>query len=77
MGGMLKHGKLNSCLSRGRVQIRAPAQRVGDFLAAPPMRRPRRVKPTYRPAFAWFDLRRSPSAAHYRYLAASAATAWI
>ena len=36
---------------------RAPAQRVGDFLAGRPSTGPGRVKPTYRPGVTWTDLR--------------------
>ena len=36
---------------------RAPAQRVGDFLAGMPSTGPGRVKPTYRPGVTWTDLR--------------------
>ena len=35
---------------------RAPAQRVGDFLAGRPSDRPGRVTPTYRPGVTWCDL---------------------
>ena len=35
---------------------RAPAQRVGDFLAGRPSTGPGRVKPTYRPGVTWCDL---------------------
>ncbi len=35
----------------------APAQRVEDFLAGRPSRGPGRVKPSYRPAVKWTDLR--------------------
>lgn len=36
---------------------RAPAQRVGDFLAGRPSTGPGRVTPTYRPGVTWCDLR--------------------
>ena len=36
---------------------RAPAQRVGDFLAGRPSTGPGRVKPSYRPGVTWTDLR--------------------
>ena len=36
---------------------RAPAQRVGDFLAGRPSTGPGRVQPTYRPGVVWGDLR--------------------
>ena len=35
---------------------RAPAQRVGDFLAGRPSEGPGRVQPTYRPGVVWCDL---------------------
>jgi len=35
---------------------RAPAQKVGDFLAGRPSDRPGRVTPTYRPGVTWCDL---------------------
>ena len=37
---------------------RAPAQRVGDFLAGLPSSGPGQVRPSYRPGVAWTDLRR-------------------
>lgn len=37
---------------------RAPAQRVGDFLAHRPSTGPGRVRPSYRPGVVWTDLRR-------------------
>ena len=36
---------------------RAPAQRVGDFLAGRPSAGPGRVEPSYRPGVTWTDLR--------------------
>ena len=36
--------------------FRAPAQRVGDFLARRPSAGPGRVKPSYRPGVTWCDL---------------------
>ena len=36
---------------------RAPAQRVGDFLAGRPSTGPGRVTPSYRPGVTWTDLR--------------------
>ena len=36
---------------------RAPAQRVGDFLAGRPSTGPGRVRPSYRPGVTWTDLR--------------------
>ncbi|MBR2047863.1 MAG: hypothetical protein IJ960_04620 [Oscillospiraceae bacterium] len=38
---------------------RAPAQRVGDFLAGVPSTGPGRVQPTYRPGVHWCDLRQA------------------
>ena len=41
----------------GGKDYRAPAQRVGDFLAGRPSAGPGRVKPSYRPGVTWTDLR--------------------
>ena len=42
----------------GGGDYRAPAQRVGDFLAGRPSAGPGRVHPSYRPGVTWTDLRR-------------------
>jgi uncharacterized FAD-dependent dehydrogenase len=41
---------------------RAPAQRVGDFLAGRPSTGPGRVLPSYRPGVTYTDLRELPAA---------------
>ena len=40
----------------GGESYRAPAQRVGDFMAGKPSDGPGRVEPTYRPGVTWCDL---------------------
>ena len=41
----------------GGSSYKAPAQKVGDFLAGVPSTGPGAVKPTYRPGVVWCDLR--------------------
>jgi len=46
-----------ACFAAGGGGYRAPAQRVGDFLAGRPGTGPGRVQPTYRPGVRWCELR--------------------
>ena len=48
----------SAAFALGGGGYRAPAQRVGDFLAGRPSVGPGTVTPTYRPGVAWTDLRR-------------------
>ena len=58
LGGMRWQRQIESQAYRAAGGgYRAPAQRVGDFLAGRPSTGPGRVVPTYRPGVTWCDLR--------------------
>ena len=56
LGGMRWQREIEGNAYRVSGSYRAPAQRVGDFLAGRPSDRPGRVTPTYRPGVTWCDL---------------------
>lgn len=56
LGGMLWQREIEQRAFRASGGYRAPAQRVGDFLAGRPSTGPGAVEPTYRPGVAWCDL---------------------
>lgn len=59
LAGIAFQRKLESAAyALGGGDYRAPAQRVGDFLAGRPSVGPGRVYPSYRPGVTWTDLRR-------------------
>lgn len=59
LAGIAFQRKLESAAyALGGGDYRAPAQRVGDFLAGRPSVGPGRVHPSYRPGVTWTDLRR-------------------
>ena len=59
LAGIAFQRKLESAAyALGGGDYRAPAQRVGDFLAGQPSVGPGRVHPSYRPGVTWTDLRR-------------------
>ena len=59
LAGIAFQRKLESAAyALGGGGYRAPAQRVGDFLAGRPSAGPGRVTPSYRPGVTWTDLRR-------------------
>ncbi len=57
LGGMLWQEQLEEAAFRVSGSYRAPAQKVGDFLAGVPSVGEGTVKPTYRPGVHWCDLR--------------------
>ena len=58
LAGIAFQRQLESAAYRlGGGGYRAPAQRVGDFLAGRPSTGPGRVTPSYRPGVVWTDLR--------------------
>ena len=58
LAGIAFQRQLESAAYRlGGGGYRAPAQRVGDFLAGRPSTGPGRVSPSYRPGVVWTDLR--------------------
>jgi uncharacterized FAD-dependent dehydrogenase len=59
LAGIAFQRKLESAAyALGGGGYRAPAQRVGDFLARRPSAGPGRVAPSYRPGVTWTDLHR-------------------
>ena len=56
LGGMRWQREIEENAYHVSGSYRAPAQRVGDFLAGRPSDRPGRVTPTYRPGVTWCDL---------------------
>ena len=57
LGGMRWQRQLEETAYRISGSYRAPAQKVGDFLAGIPSTGEGAVKPTYRPGVQWCDLR--------------------
>ena len=57
LGGMLWQEQLEEAAFKISGSYRAPAQKVGDFLAGVPSAGEGTVKPTYRPGVHWCDLR--------------------
>ena len=56
LGGMYWQRQIEEAAYNVSGSYRAPAQRVGDFLAGKPSDGPGAVKPTYRPGVTWCDL---------------------
>ena len=56
LGGMLWQQEIEEAAYRASGSYRAPAQKVGDFLAGKPSVAAGTVKPTYRPGVHWCDL---------------------
>ncbi|MBQ7800725.1 MAG: FAD-dependent oxidoreductase [Oscillospiraceae bacterium] len=56
LGGMKWQREIEEAAYRVSGSYRAPAQRVGDFLAGRPSESPGSVLPTYRPGVHWCDL---------------------
>lgn len=56
LGGMRWQRELERRAYEVSGSYRAPAQKVGDFLAGVPSTGAGRVQPTYRPGVAWCDL---------------------
>ncbi len=56
LGGVRWQRELEQRAYRLSGSYRAPAQRVGDFLAGRPSEGPGRVRPSYRPGVVWCDL---------------------
>ena len=56
LGGMRWQREIEENAYRVSGSYRAPAQKVGDFLAGRPSDRAGRVTPTYRPGVTWCDL---------------------
>ena len=56
LGGMYWQRKIEEAAYKISGSYRAPAQRVGDFLAGKPSVGAGTVQPTYRPGVAWCDL---------------------
>ena len=56
LGGMRWQREIEEAAYKASGSYRAPAQRVGDFLAGRPSDGPGEVKPTYRPGVHWCDL---------------------
>ena len=56
MGGMLWQREIEEKAYQVSGSYRAPAQRVGDFLAGKASQGPGAVEPTYRPGVTWCDL---------------------
>ena len=57
LGGMRWQREIEESAYRVSGSYRAPAQKVGDFLAGRPSDGEGRVTPTYRPGVTWCDLR--------------------
>ena len=58
LGGMYWQREIEKAAYDLAGSYRAPAQRVGDFLAGKESQGPGTVKPTYRPGVTWTDLHR-------------------
>lgn len=58
LGGMYWQREMEKAAYDLSGSYRAPAQRVGDFLAGKESQGPGTVKPTYRPGVTWTDLHR-------------------
>ena len=58
LGGMYWQREIEKAAYDLSGSYRAPAQRVGDFLAGKESQGPGTVKPTYRPGVTWTDLHR-------------------
>ena len=58
LGGMYWQREIEAAAYDLSGSYRAPAQRVGDFLAGKESAGPGTVQPTYRPGVTWTDLRR-------------------
>jgi uncharacterized FAD-dependent dehydrogenase len=56
LGGMQWQQEIEEAAYRISGDYRAPAQKVGDFLAGKPSEDAGNVKPTYRPGVHWCDL---------------------
>ena len=56
LGGMYWQRQIEEAAYNISGSYRAPAQKVGDFLAGRPSDGPGKVKPTYRPGVTWCDL---------------------
>ena len=56
LGGVLWQEQLEEAAYRVSGSYRAPAQKVGDFLAGVPSTEAGHVQPTYRPGVVWTDL---------------------
>jgi len=56
LGGMRWQEEIEENAYRLSGSYRAPAQKVGDFLAKLPSTGPGRIRPTYRPGVTWCDL---------------------
>ena len=56
LGGMRWQREIEEAAYNASGSYRAPAQKVGDFLAGVPSMGPGAVKPTYRPGVHWCDL---------------------
>ena len=56
LGGMLWQQEIEQAAYRQSGSYRAPAQKVGDFLAGVPSTGAGTVEPTYRPGVVWTDL---------------------
>ncbi len=56
LAGMYWQRELEAAAYKRSGSYRAPAQRVGDFLAGVPSTGPGTVEPTYRPGVTWCDL---------------------
>lgn len=56
LGGMYWQRKIEEAAFQMSGSYRAPAQKVGDFLAGIPSTEAGSVKPTYRPGVTWCDL---------------------
>ena len=56
LGGVLWQEQLEEAAYRVSSSYRAPAQKVGDFLAGVPSTEAGLVKPTYQPGVVWTDL---------------------
>ena len=58
LGGMYWQRAIEEAAYRVSGSYKAPAQKVGDFLAGKPSDGPGTVHPTYRPGVVWCDLHR-------------------
>ncbi len=56
LGGMYWQRSIEESAYKAGTGYRAPAQRLGDFMAARPSAGPGSVTPTYRPGVTWTDL---------------------
>ena len=56
LGGMYWQRQIEEAAYNVSGSYRAPAQKVGDFLAGRPSDGPGKVQPTYRPGVTWCDL---------------------